>query len=160
MQRIAFGVVLGVMLAASSTVLAQAPSWTPPPDNQRCPSKWGADDERGSGNHMKPQSVLNAVKLIKTGEVIELGHVLNSSMPIQATRRFELFTKRTGAFLGSNRRGSNEELVVSEIGQVGTQFDGFAHQTHENSLYNCFKLDQIATRTGFTKLGIHNVGTL
>ena len=41
----------------------------------------------------------------------------------------------------SNRRGSNEELVVSEIGQVGTQFDGFAHQTHENSWYNCFKVD-------------------
>ena len=39
MQRIAFGVVLGAMLAASSTVLAQAPSWTPPPENQRCPSK-------------------------------------------------------------------------------------------------------------------------
>jgi hypothetical protein len=57
MQRIAFGVVLGAMLAASSTVLAQAPSWTPPPDNQRCPSKWGADDERGSANHMKPQTV-------------------------------------------------------------------------------------------------------
>ena len=70
MQRIAFGVVLGAMLAASSTVLAQAPSWTPPPENQRCPSKWGAGDERGSGNHMKPQTVLNAVKLIKTGEVM------------------------------------------------------------------------------------------
>src|SRR5712664_765230 len=122
MQRIAFGVVLGAMLAASSTVLAQAPSWTPPPDNQRCPSKWGADDERGSANHMKPQTVLNAVKLIKTGEVIELGHVLSAAMPIQSTRRFEVFTKRTGAFLGSNRRGSNEELVVAEIGQVGTQF--------------------------------------
>jgi kynurenine formamidase len=60
----------------------------------------------------------------------------------------------------SNRRGSNEEVVLSEIGQVGTQFDGFAHQTIENSLYNCFKLDEIATRTGFTKLGIENVGAL
>src|SRR5262249_8250080 len=66
MQRIAFGAVLVAMLAASGTVLAQAPSWTPPPENQRCPSKWGAGDERGSANHMKPQTVLNAVKLIKT----------------------------------------------------------------------------------------------
>ena len=79
MQRIAFGAVLGAMLAASGTVLAQAPSWTPPPGNQRCPSKWGAGDERGSANHMKPQTVLNAVKLIKTGEVIELGYVLNAN---------------------------------------------------------------------------------
>ena len=26
----------------------------------------------------------------------------------------------------SNRRGNNEELLTSAIGQVGTQFDGFA----------------------------------
>jgi kynurenine formamidase len=60
----------------------------------------------------------------------------------------------------SNRRGSNEELVVAEMGQVGTQFDGFAHQTIGNSLYNCFELDDVSSRTGFTKLGIHNVGAL
>jgi hypothetical protein len=119
MQRIAFGVVLGAMLAASSTVLAQAPSWTPPPENQRCPSKWGAGDERGSGNHMKPQTVLNAVKLIKTGEVIELGHVLNTNMPFFGTRRFDVHVKRTFMNDFANRRGSNEEIVISEIGQVG-----------------------------------------
>jgi kynurenine formamidase len=148
------------LLIATSFALAQTPSWSPPPDNARCPSKWGAGDERGSGNHMKPVSVLNAVKLIKSGEVIELGQVLNESIPIQRTRRFEMFTKPTGPALGSNNRRSNEELVVAEIGQVGTQFDGFAHQTHGNSLYNCLKLDDVMTRTGFTKLGIHQVGAL
>src|SRR5207237_6305583 len=56
--------------------------------------------------------------------------------------------------------GSNEELVVSEIGQVGTQFDGFAHQSIEYSHYNCFKTDDIQSRGGFTKLGIEKVGTL
>ena len=50
---------------------AQAQSWMPPPESQRCPSKWGAGDERGSGNHMKPASVLKAAKLIRAGEVIE-----------------------------------------------------------------------------------------
>src|SRR5262245_15693069 len=160
MQRIAFGVVLGAMLAASSAVLAQAPSWTPPPENQRCPSKWGADDERGSGNHMKPQTVLNAVKLIKTGEVIELGYVLNANMPFFGTRRFDVHVKRTFMNEFANRRGSNEEIIISEIGQVGTQFDGFANQTYENSWYNCFKVAENATRSGFTKLGVHNVGAL
>ena len=28
-----------------------AQSWRPPADAQRCPSKWGAGDQRGSGNH-------------------------------------------------------------------------------------------------------------
>src|SRR6266511_474282 len=140
MQWIAFAGVLAAMLAASGTALAQTPSWTPPSENQRCPSKWGAGDERGSANHMKPQTVLNAVKLIKTGDVIELGHVLNTNMPFFGTRRFDVHIKRTFMNEFSNRRGSNEEIVISEIGQVGTQFDGFAHQTHENSWYNCIKV--------------------
>ena len=50
--------------------------------------------------------------------------------------------------------------MLSEIGQVGTQFDGFSHQTIGDSMYNCFKVEETATRTGFTKLGIENVGTL
>ena len=139
---------------------AQSPSWSPPPESQRCPSKWGANDERGSINHMKPQRVLDAVKLIRTGEVIELGHVLSEKMPFFGTRRFDVHVKRTFMNQPSNRRGSNEEVVIGEIGQVGTQFDGFPHQSHENSLYNCIKVDDIATRTGFSKLGIHNVGAV
>ena len=160
MKLMAFSIAFSSLLLASIAAQAQAPSWTPPPENERCPSKWGAGDERGAGNHMKPQTVLNAVKLIKTGEVIELAQVLNDKMPFFGTRRFDVHIKRTVMNPQSNNRGSNEEMVLSEIGQVGTQFDGFAHQTHGNSHYNCFKTDQIATRTGFTKLGVHNVGAL
>jgi len=109
---------------------------------------------------MKPDTVLRATRLIRTGEVIELGQVLSAEMPISSTRRFDVHLKRTVMNPQSNRRGSNEEVVLSEIGQVGTQLDGFAHQTIEHSLYNCFKLDEISTRTGFSKLGIENVGAL
>jgi kynurenine formamidase len=89
-----------------------------------------------------------------------MAHPLNTAMPFFGTRRFDVHTKRTFMNDFSNRRGSNEEMVLSEIGQVGTQFDGFAHQTHLNSWYNCFKVDENATRTGFNKLGVHNVGAL
>ncbi len=153
--------VVGVVIAAVSALTcapALAQSWAVPPESQRCPSKWGAGDERGSGNHMKPASVMRAAQLIKTGEVIEIAHVMNDKMPFFGTRRFDVHTKRTFMNDFSNRRGSNEEIVISEIGQVGTQFDGFAHQSHEDSHYNCFKTGDIATRGGFTKLGIEKVG--
>src|SRR5688572_3807511 len=81
-------------------------------------------------------------------------------MPLQATRQFEVHTKRTTMNPESNRRGSNEEIVISEIGQVGTQFDGFSHQTIGDSMYNCVKVDDVATRTGFSRLGIEKVGAL
>jgi len=158
MKSLVIGVAL--VMGCGAVSVARAQSWSPPADRQRCPSKWGAGDQRGSGNHMKPESVLKAARLIKTGEVFEIGHVLEANMPISATRRFDVHTKRTVMNPQSNRRGSNEELVVSEIGQVGTQFDTFPHQTIGDSLYNCFKLDEIQTRTGFTKLGVENVGSL
>jgi kynurenine formamidase len=159
MRASTFGIALTLVLGLS-TALAHAQSWRPPVDIQRCPSKWGAGDERGAGNHMKPETVLRAVKLIKTGETIELGQELSADMPLNPTRQFSVHTKRTVMNKPSNRRGSNEEVLTSEIGQVGTQFDGFAHQSIENSHYNCYKTDDIATRTGFTKLGIEKVGTL
>jgi kynurenine formamidase len=149
-----------ITLAFSAAATAQAPSWTVPAESERCPSKWGAADERGSANHQKPAAVMNAVKLIKTGEVIELAHVLGPNMALSPTRRFDVHTKRTLMNQFSNMRGSNEEIVITELGQVGTQFDGFAHQTHLNSWYNCQKVDENAERTGFKKFGIHNVGML
>jgi len=147
-------------LLLSGAAMAQTPSWLPPADSARCPSKWGAGDERGSANHMKPQSVLNAAKLIKTGEVIELSYPLNAAMPLAAGRVFDMQVKRTALSNLANKRHGNEELIVAEMGQVGTQFDGFAHQTVDNVHYNCFKTADIETRTGFTKLGIDKVGML
>ena len=144
------------LTVAFSTAGAQ--SWAPPTEAERCPSKWGAGDERGSGNHMGPDAVLRATELIRSGEVVELGRVLHGSIPL-GPRRFEVYSKPI-AMSSSNRRGSNEELVVTELGQVGTQLDGFSHISIGNSLYNCFRVDETQTRDGFTRLGIENVGML
>ena len=148
---------LGLTVAGAD---ARAQSWQPPADAERCPSKWGAGDERGSINHMKPETVLRASRLIQSGEVFELGRVLNGSMPFVGTRRFDVHLKRTVMNPQPNRRGSNEEIVHTEIGQVGTQFDGFSHQTIGPGFYNCIQVDGVATRTGFTRLGVEKVGML
>ncbi|MGH9341858.1 MAG: cyclase family protein [Acidobacteriota bacterium] len=132
--------------------------WTPPADSQRCPSVWGAGDERGSMNRQAPDVILKAARLIRTGEIFELGHVLSGTIPMVGTRRFDLHTKRTFMNPQPNRRGSNEEIIILELGQVGTQFDGFTHQTMGNSMYHCFKVDETVTRSGFTKLGVEKVG--
>ena len=102
---------------------------------------------------MKPEQVLKAAKLIRTGEVIELGQVLDpATMAFFPGRQLSILTKRTNVLPQSNRRISNEEMVIGELGQIGTQFDGFSHQGIDNAFYNCFQQDQIATRNGFTKL--------
>ena len=85
----AFVASLGGLLIVVGSITASAQSWQPPTDNQRCPSKWGADDQRGSANQMTPEAVLRASQLIRTGQVFELGRVLSPTMPMFGTRRFE-----------------------------------------------------------------------
>lgn len=151
------------LIAGVGVALAQPAPWNPPAESARCPSKWGTGDQRGSANHMSdPKIVLGAAELIRTGKVIELGHLLGPSTPIITGRVFDVVTKRTNPPpLGSrNNRYSNEELVVAELGQVGTQLDGLAHNSIGDFYYNCFHINDIAARDGFRKLGVENVGTI
>jgi kynurenine formamidase len=157
MNKLTFVIALGLSCVSTIT---WAQSWQPPSPTARCPSKWGAADERGSGNHMTPANVLRAARLIKTGQTFELSHVIARDMPLNPGRQFDVHTKRSTGPFGTNQRYSNEELVVAEIGQVGTQFDGFTHQAIDRLLYNCVKMDEVATRTGFSKMGMEKVGTL
>jgi kynurenine formamidase len=149
-----------LLLLAGATPLGRTQGWRPPTDGERCPSQWGSADERGAANLMTADRVLRAAQLIKTGDVIELGYPLYAGMPFYGDRVYSQQLKRTNWPNGSNKRGSNEEIVTTELGQVGTQIDGFAHQSTGDSLYNCVKMDAVATRAGFSKLGIEKAGTL
>lgn len=169
MKTQAFKIVLAVVVTfgfGTSVLRAQVAQWHMPPDSERCPSKWGAGDQRGSGNLMKAQTVLRAARLIHTGEVFQLGFVLSADMPLIGTRRFDMHMKRSTTTKPESR-GENEEIVITELGQVGTQFDGFAHQIYGGEYYNCFTEDDLESgggteltagaRQGFSKLGMENV---
>lgn len=149
------------MALRATPVQAQQQGWSPPPAAQRCPSpRWGAADRRGSMNLMTPERAKAAAAQIRTGQMVELGHVLAPTMPFFGTRRFDLHTKRTFMNPEPNRRGSNEEIVITEIGQVGTQLDAFPHQTIGDEVYNCVNLPSISSRSGFTEMGVHTIGTI
>ena len=153
-------IIVAVLAYLAASTLAHAQSWQPPAESERCPSPWGHGDERGHGNLQGPETVLRATQLIRTGEVIELSHVLHADIPMSPWRQFSVQTLRSGAPAGTNQRSSNEELIISQLAHVGTQFDGFAHQSIGDDFYNCFKVSEIATRTGFTHLGVENVGPI
>jgi kynurenine formamidase len=160
MHTLVTSLAIAALLALGSAPIG-AQGWQMPPENQRCPSKWGADDQRGSGNMMKPEIVLRAARLIKTGETFDLGALLSpntSESFINEGRQFSIYTKPSPPV--PNGRQVNEELVITELGQIGTQFDAFSHQMWGDSFYNCFKLGEIGTRNGFKKLGVEHVGGL
>jgi len=134
--------------------------WSPPASADRCPSRWGADDRRSSMNRMTPERMRDAARMIRDGRKIEIGHMLTQTMPFFGTRRFDVHLKQMFMNPQANRRGSNEEIVITELAQVGTQLDAFPHQTIGDETYNCVNVPGISSRGGFTEMGVETVGTI
>lgn len=128
------------------------------------PSEWGPDDQRGAMNRLGPANVLSAIKLIKEGKIYQLGRDYEQEMPLFGNRHYSLTIPGgpTYKMPSTNNIVANDELISSELGQVGTQFDGFAHIGREvngvDRYYNGLTGDDIITAYGFTKLGVENVG--
>ena len=132
------------------------------------PSKWGAEDQAGASNHITPEKVMAAVSLVKTGKVYSLGQVYEPEMPLFGSRAFAVRIPGapTGGVFGSNKIIWNDEFLATEIGQVGTQFDGLGHigvqvgadgNQSERRFYNGFHMGEMAGAYGLEKLGVENV---
>ena len=128
------------------------------------PSEWGPDDERGASNRVTPERVVEAAKLITEGRIYSLGRLYEPGMPSFGNRHFSLTLpgKPTGGPIGENQVVYNDELFSGEIGQIGTQFDGLGHigtrVEGEDIFYNGFRLEDIHSSYGLTKLGVENAG--
>src|SRR5688500_8683275 len=96
-------VVIGMGLVLLSAASAPAQDWRPLPPEKRCPSRWGAADERGAANHMTPETVMRAARLIKEGKIYELGRVLEPAMPLGFDRGFLPSGLRSVAPRGPNQ---------------------------------------------------------
>jgi len=93
------------------------------------PTEWGPDDKVGAPNRTTPEIVLEAVKLVKQGKTATLGKLYARDIPFFGARgwRLNIPGTPTGGPFGSNGLVFHDELVTTEIGQVGTQFDGPGH---------------------------------
>lgn len=132
------------------------------------PSRWGPDDEAGASNWMTPEKLLQAVRLIRSGKVYEIGRVAEQHMPLFGERGFllRMVGSPTGGPFGENRIVWNDEFLATEIGQVGSCLDGLGHigcQTGADAdlaamrFYNGFTLKDMAAPYGLRKLGIEKV---
>jgi len=108
---------------------AQAQTTAAAPPAKWWPSKWGPTDEAGSSNHITPAKVLDAVKSIKDGKIYKIGRTYEQGMPLFGARAFTLRIpgSPTGGPFSSNKLVYHDEYLSTEIGQVGTQFDGLGH---------------------------------
>jgi kynurenine formamidase len=84
----------------------------------------------GAANFLGASVVLDAVKLIGEGAVIDLAHPLDMSQPDSFhNRKFSLIAagSPSGGPVGEHQYMYNEEWVAGEITGIGTQFDALSH---------------------------------
>src|SRR6267143_6377043 len=93
------------------------------------PTEWGPNDKAGSVNRTTPAMVMKAMRLVKQGKVATLGKLYHSSIPAFGARSWTMSIPGTptGGPFGKNALVYHDELVTTEIGQIGTQFDGPGH---------------------------------
>jgi kynurenine formamidase len=93
------------------------------------PTEWGPNDKAGSVNRTTPAMVMKAMRVVKQGKVATLGKLYHSSIPAFGARSWTMSIPGTptGGPFGKNALVYHDELVTTEIGQIGTQFDGPGH---------------------------------
>jgi kynurenine formamidase len=143
-----------LFVTAASLALAESPK-SPEED---CRSPWGASDQRGAMNRLTPAKTLEAAALVKQGKIYQLGRVYEAGMPMYGSRSYSMAISHMRGPLGSNQLTWNEEFVAAQIGQVGTQFDGFGHIGINGRFFNCNDAKDFVRAEGLTKLGVENVG--
>ena len=157
-------IVSTVLFLSAGTALSQtrdAGPWWPHPT-------WGRGDQAGASNWITPEKVLEAVRLVKTGKIYEIGQVYEKGMPLFGQRTYALLSPGgpTYSFPSGNRIVGNDEFLCAEIGQVGTQFDGPGHigmkvtmadGSVEDVYYNGFTGAEMYSPYGLRNLGVENV---
>ena len=146
-----------------------------PIDEQWWPSEFGADDQVGAVNYITPEKRLEAVKLVKQGKTLTLGMPYHNEMPLVPGRTYSLMIPGAGKpmhgpapWQGEDFKHTfNDEFITSELGQVGTQFDGLAHPMiwvsedtgwkEGNYLYNGRRLEDYGHGRGMQVNGVEHV---
>lgn len=122
--------------------------------------RWGPDDERGTLNHVTPEDIIAASRLVRSGRVISMALPYDDAGPQNGGfNRFNpihLMT-RDGAdvlagtslrdFYGGNDRHfrGTDDIVIMPL-QSGTQWDSLAHVVFENRIYNGYGADQVSSK--------------
>lgn len=150
-----------LIVACAFCVLASASnadenmSWTE--------SRYGPDDQAGASNMMTPDKALEAISLMNTGTVMSIGRVYEADMPLFGNRAFALRATNglAGGPLGENQVVWMDDFLATEIGQVGTQFDGLGHigvGVDGNAFfYNGVASQDLVGGYGLNKNGIEHV---
>jgi kynurenine formamidase len=174
------GTALALVLAATSGAFAgEAPSLAPGDsrgdlaglpagETPWWPSRYGPDDQLGTLNEITPEVTSKAVRLVKRGETVDLGRVLDEDTP-KFPGRFWHQTLDVTAHYTNPRRpdavgrgwGKNQINWITEVQtgtfQVGTQLDSIGHIQIGDRFYNGWRVADVVEPWGLNRFGMETI---
>jgi kynurenine formamidase len=127
--------------------------------------RWGPDDQRGALNHINPDAVQRAARLVATGQVVSLAQPLSARTPFPAHRAgMQHFMGRSGGdyAAGARRPGGFQfaEDTLLMPAHIGTHIDALCHAWYDDRLYNGFPGSGTRGSTGAARCGIDTMGPI
>jgi kynurenine formamidase len=125
------------------------------------PSPWGESDELGMLNHVTPAKRVQALGLVRTGRLYDLGRVLDEHVPVFPGRAFHQTLVTTAHHANMGGVGDNRVNWITEVisgtTQLGTHLDALSHLQIGDRAYNGLRVDDLASPAGVTALGVETV---
>jgi kynurenine formamidase len=134
------------------------------------PSPHGPKDQAGNSNYITADKILKALRIPKTGQAYELGHLYETQMPQYGDRPYFLTVLQAVAPTKEGVGFAQQDYFTGYIGQMGTQYDAFGHQGRvvrmadgslKNVYYNGFTQEELTGRNrglgGLEALGVEHV---
>ena len=127
--------------------------------------RWGAEDEAGAANFIRPEQVRLAASLVRTGKVISLAQPISDRLPLPGHRAgFSHFMGRDGGdyAAGAKQPGGfqfAEDTVVLPL-HFGTHIDALCHAWCGDQLYNGFPGNTVRSTTRALRCGVEKLPPL
>jgi hypothetical protein len=126
--------------------------------------RWGADDQIGTLNHIKPEDIVKAATLIRTGKVFALGIPLDRNGPQSGLFGGRWNPIHTMLATGTDAVAGRQDFVpniryaddaINMPVQCATHWDALGHISYEESMYNGHDARNVDCN-GLGKLGIEH----
>jgi kynurenine formamidase len=124
--------------------------------------RWGAEDQRGTLNHIGPETLKDAVATVTSGKLFNLGLNFDRNGPQTGAGRFNPKLYATDLFTPLNPARPHavySDDVIHMPLQAATQWDALGHVHYDGVLYNNCNARETLTEKGAAKMGIEHLAS-
>ena len=124
--------------------------------------RWGADDQRGTVNHIGAEALMRATAAVSAGKLFSLGLRFDKDGPQQNTYRFNpklYVTALTTVVNPMQPHAVFSDDVIHMPLQCATQWDALSHVHYDGVLYNDCKACDVLSVAGTSRNGVEHLAS-